>query len=470
MSTSIRGRRRSWVRPCAALVALTFVAAACGDDDDSTTATTAAAPATTAAATTTTAAPATTEPTPVTTAAPATTEAATATTEASSGEASGPATGDPVTIAYLGDETGVAAQPIVNVINATVDAINAKGGLLGHPIKIAATDIKSDVAASQAAVAAIPDDAIAVLLNSAITEASVADTLSTLNAPILGIGYSPTVWGGNLEIFNITCASSPDNCANPNFLTTASTIETTIGDQLLGAQNVGATEVVAASCAEVDSCSAAEPIFQAIGASLGLNMHPGVKVSSTAADYSSECIAFIQENIDYIQLSGSSTMGSNLIGSCLDQGYTGTFGASAGSVSKQLLDTDGQLAGGLNGFPWFVDDPLVKEYRDIMDKAGVDKAEYEAAQATGFYANLRLLQKAINQYGDASATLDRAAALAAMYQVKDENLGGLLAKPITFTQDNLDRTQNCFWPYIKHADGTLENPVGGLNVQCYPES
>jgi branched-chain amino acid transport system substrate-binding protein len=356
------------------------------------------------------------------------------------------------------------------VINATVEAINAEGGLAGHPIEIAATDIKSDVAAAQTAVSEIPDDAIAVLYNSALSEASVADTLSALNVPILGIGYSPTVWGGNLEIFQITCETSPDNCANPNFLTTASTIETTIGDQLLGAQNVGATNVVAASCAEVDSCSAAEPIFQAIGASLGLTMHPGVKVSSTAADYSAECVGFIQDGIDYIQLSGSAELGVKMIESCLDQGYEGTFGASAGSVKAALLETDGQLAGGLNAFPWFVDDPLVQEYRDIVEGAGIDEVEWGAAQATGFYANLRLLQKAINAYADPSTPLDRAAALAAMYQVKDETLDGLLAKPITFTEDNLDRTQNCFWPYIKHADGSIENPEGGLNVQCYPES
>jgi branched-chain amino acid transport system substrate-binding protein len=472
MSNSIRDRGGKLVRPLAVLITLAFVAAACGDDDDNATATTAATPATTEAAPATTeAAPATTEAAPATTeASTATTEAAPGTTAAASGEASGPATGDPVKIVFLGDETGVVGFPIGDLIKASADAINAKGGLNGHPIEISVTDIKSDVAAAQAAVAAIPDDTIAVLLNSPISEASIADSLSALGIPILGVGYNPSVWGGNLEIFKITCATSPDNCANENFLTTASTIETTIGDQLLGAVNVGATKVTTASCAEVDSCSAAEPIFTAIGQSLGLEVVPAVKISSTASDYSAECIGFIQQGIDFVQISASAGAAVNLINSCIDQGYEGSFGASAGSVRAEILATKAQVAGGLNGFPWFVDDPKVVEYRDIMDGAGIDELTYGYPVSTGMYANLLLLQKAINAFADPSAPLDGAAALAAMYQVKDETLDGLLATPVTFSPDDLDRTNNCFWPYISAADGSISNPEGGLNTQCYPES
>jgi branched-chain amino acid transport system substrate-binding protein len=470
MNSAIRLHRGRGLRVAAALIALTFVAAACGDDDDdsasaTTAATTEAAPATTQAA------PATTEASTVTTeASTATTEAAPGTTAAPSGEASGPATGDPVKIAFLGDETGVVGFPIGDVMEATADAINANGGLNGHPIEISVNDIQSDVAAAQAAVAAIPDDTIAVLLNSPISEASIADSLSALGIPILGVGYNPSVWGGNLEIFQITCATSPDNCANENFLTTASTIETTIGDQLLGAVNVGATKVTTASCAEVDSCSAAEPIFTAIGQSLGLEVVPAVKISSTASDYSAECIGFIQQGIDFVQISASAGAAVNLINSCLDQGYEGSFGASAGSVRAEILATEAQVAGGLNGFPWFVDDPQVVEYRDIMDAAGVDELTYGYPVSTGMYANLLLLQKAINAFADPSAPLDGAAALAAMYQVKDETLDGLLATPVTFSPDDLDRTNNCFWPYISATDGSIDNPEGGLNTQCYPES
>jgi hypothetical protein len=54
-----------------------------------------------------------------------------------------------------------------------------------------------------------------------------------------------------------------------------------------------------------------------------------------------------------------------------------------------------------------------------------------------------------------------------MYQVKDESLNGLIV-PVTFSKDNLDRTRDCFWPFIKDKDNKFTNPAGGLKYQCFP--
>src|SRR5256884_3604813 len=52
---------------------------------------------------------------------------------------------------------------------------------------------------------------------------------------------------------------------------------------------------------------------------------------------------------------------------CKTQGYLGYFGASATSVTAALYNTRGiKLAGGLNAFPWWVDDAPVKNFRDAM--------------------------------------------------------------------------------------------------------
>jgi branched-chain amino acid transport system substrate-binding protein len=467
MNRSTRDHRPRGLRPLTALVALALVVAACGDDDDDDDA---SSPATTeAAAATTEAAPATTEAAPATTAAaPATTEAAPATTEASSSTEGSEAMGDPVTIAVLTDETGPTPIPLVDVTQAAIDAINADGGLNGHPIEIQTWDVKTDAAAAQAAVAEIPTDAIAVLLSSSGTEASIADSLSALNIPILGVGYNPGVWGGSITPFQLNCAANADFCANPNFFTTATTADAVIAEQLVAAKEAGATKVTSVVCAEVDSCSTSIPVFEAIAQSLGLEVSPAVKVSSTATDYSAECIGAIQDGVDFMQVSASSATATNLAASCNDQGYEGIFGASAGSVNTTILAIDGTFAGGLNGFPWFVDDPKVAEYRDIMEGAGVSEDLWGSPHATGFYADLLLLQKALADYADPAAPLDGAAALAAMYQVKDEDLDGLLASPLTFTEDNLDRHQECFWPFIKQADGGIDNPLGGLTTSCFP--
>jgi hypothetical protein len=153
--------------------------------------------------------------------------------------------------------------------------------------------------------------------------------------------------------------------------------------------------------------------------------------------------------------------------SCGDQGYKGLWGASAGTVSGDLVKQHYTLAGGLNTFPWWVDDAPAAKYRDIMTKAGVTADQYGGAVQTGMYSALRLLQKGVNDHADATKPLDGAAALAAMYQVSNESLGGLIV-PVTFTAANLDRAQNCFWPYVKDANNKFTNPAGGLKTQCFP--
>jgi hypothetical protein len=43
-----------------------------------------------------------------------------------------------------------------------------------------------------------------------------------------------------------------------------------------------------------------------------------------------------------------------------------------------------------------------------------------------------------------------------------------LIAPVTFTEDNLDRTRGCFWPYVKDENNEFTNPLGGLTFECFP--
>ena len=167
-----------------------------------------------------------------------------------------------MTIAVLSDETGGTALTLGEVFKATAESINANGGLNGHPIKLDIQDMKSDTTAAQGAVARIPKDAVAVILNSNLSEASIAPALGKLDLPVLGNGYAPSAWSADISVLGLTCAKSKDYCAQPNFMTTTASIEASIAAQLLGAKNVGAKKVVSAVCAEVDSCSAGNSDLQ----------------------------------------------------------------------------------------------------------------------------------------------------------------------------------------------------------------
>ena len=247
-----------------------------------------------------------------------------------------------------------------------------------------------------------------------------------------------------------------------------STVTTTSGavvdEQVIGAKAAGATKLATAACAEVDSCSRAAPIFAADAAALGLAETGVVKVSSTASDYTAECIKFVQDGVDFVQVSAASTVGVKMWEDCQDQGYTGIFGASAGTVSGDLIKVDGiTLAGGIHGFPWWVDDAPVQQYRDAMDAAGVSADEYSSPTNTAMWSVLQLFAKANANMSD-DPTKDET--LAAMYTIKDETLDGLIP-PITFTEGQLASARPCFWPY-KLEGGEFSNPLGGLKYECYP--
>jgi branched-chain amino acid transport system substrate-binding protein len=444
-----------------------LIVAACGDDDDDN------ATATTTEAAATTAAPATTAASATTTA-PATTEAAAttaapATTQATASTAAAAADKEPVTVIALFDLTGPSptSKGSSEVTQATVDAINTEGGLNGHPIELQIVDTKGDPAAALAGIAdGQRKNPIAWLESSPSTETASSDALAATNTAVIGTGYSPSVWGGGFGA-DLSCAKNPAFCAKPNHMTITTTFGAVVAEQVLGAQAAGATTLGVAACAEVDSCSSAGPVFDAVAQAVGLKSVGTTKVSTTAADYSAECIAWIQQGVDFIQISGASSMGVHLMSDCADQGYEGIWGASAGTVSGDLIKQPYTLAGGVNAFPWWVDDAPVAKYRDTMDAAGVTPELYSGPAMTGLYSSLLLLQKAVADHADPDAPLDAAAVLDAFYQVTDESLDGLIA-PVTFTADNLDRNRPCFWPYSMDPDNNFTNPLGGLEYQCFP--
>jgi branched-chain amino acid transport system substrate-binding protein len=357
---------------------------------------------------------------------------------------------------------------MVKVANAWAEWVNGNGGINGHPVTMNVTDTKGDAAAAQAAIVSEEGkNPLAWVLVTPSTESAMAESLAASGIPVIGVGYNPSVWGGAIEAFKLACSPDPGApvaCALPNAFPTSTTFGAVVDEQVLGAQAAGAKTLAVAACAEVDSCSQAEPIFAADAKALGLGYTGLVKISSTAADYTSECIKFVQDGVDFLQISAAGAVGARMWSDCADQGYTGIFGASAGSVSGDILKVDGiKLAGGLNGFPWWVDDAPVKEFRDVMEAGGVSADEYSSPTATGLYAALQLFAKANADLGDTPTKDDT---LAAMYALNGETLDGLLA-PVTFTQGQPAPPRTCFWPYTL-TDGQFENPLGGLKFQCYP--
>jgi len=251
--------------------------------------------------------------------------------------------------------------------------------------------------------------------------------------PVLGgLGYFPKVWGALPNVFGITTQ-----------------FPTVVNMQVLAAKDVGAKSVGVAACAEVDSCAAAAPVYEAAAAKAGLKYNGLVKIANSASTFTAECLQFINSNTDVIQLSAAGAVGIRLFGDCVQQGYTGYLGATAGTVQPALYNGDPgiKLAGALNSFPWWVDDAPVAQFRTVMEAGGVEPDTYGQPVGTATYASLELFKTALEGDTALPASPTRADILAAYGKVKDETLDGLLPQPMSFTAGQPGPRVSCFWFY-----------------------
>jgi len=402
----------------AVIAVLTLAAAACGDDDNSSSATTVSQP-----------------------------------------------TGTPIKVGMMNPTTNTSAPPDLAspaAANAWAQWTNANGGINGHPVQIIVRDTKGDPSTAQAVAKDLveTEQVTWVLLNDSSQEAAVAPYLTTANVPVVeGTGYSPSVWG-----------------KLPTFFSVTTTIPATVQDQIVSAAGVGAKAFGVISCAENPNCSAAEPLYQPTATALGLKYAGLVKAAFSQPNFTAECLQLKNNGADFVQISASAQLGVRVYNDCQRQGYTPFFGASGGTyIVKDFADApDMKLAGGINSFPWWVDDAPVKEYRDAMAKYAND-TDIASPLPTAIWASLSLTAKAL---ANAPATVTRQTVFDGMYALNGEDLGGLLPVKVTYSKTK-GLGINCFYLYKQEKTGQpqrIDNGTpsgnsitsGGLKSNCYP--
>jgi branched-chain amino acid transport system substrate-binding protein len=325
--------------------------------------------------------------------------------------------------------------------------VNANGGLAGgHQVQIVSADSMGTATGGQAAVQTLvqQDGVDALLMSDPVAEYSVYAGLAKDNIAVLdGSGYGP-FWH-----------------TTPNFFDTSTDSTATQSASAPAGKAAGATVMAIAACSEVASCAQGAQAVVPVEKANGLQSSGVVTVSSTATDYTSQCLAFKQAKTDFVFLAVAPAGGAHLVSSCIQQGYKGLFGANASSFDPALFGSIKGLTmvGALNAFPWWINDPAVATFRSVMQQyaPGVN---YRTSEDTAAWTSLQLLRQALStKSGDVS----RASVLSAMYGVKNETLGGLLAQPVTYTAGQPAAAVNCFWQFkfvAGQQDPTVIAPAG----------
>lgn len=363
--------------------------------------------------------------------------------------------GSPIRVGVMLDASGpVAGKQLVAgpVSEAWAEDVNANGGVAGHPVELVVEDTKGDTpTANRIAQDFIADESIAaVAFQDAATEVAVGELLSKSGLPVIGgLGFTPDIWHGLPNWFGITTS-------NPALTLSG----------IVAARDKGLDRMVAASCAEDPGCAEFEQIFQGLVESEGGTYEGQIGITAAQPNYTAECLEFIRAEADFIYAISAPAEAIEVAADCAQQGYDSYFGASAGTLTKEVYDEVSRVTGGLNAFPWFVDAEPVQRYREVVEGAGIDEDDWTNVHASAAWVTMELLKKALeDDAANLGDPVNRRNVLAAYGKIKGETLDGLLPQPVTFAAGEPAPPVDCFWLYTAE-DGELS---GSFEPECAEE-
>jgi branched-chain amino acid transport system substrate-binding protein len=378
-----------------------------------------------------------------------------------------------IVIGTISARTGTAAVEWVHDTATTWQKwVNANGGINGHPVKVVSVDSKGDPAVAQAAVKElVEEDGIIAMVGS---------NDQTIQAwfPLLEDANIPGI-GGTCYYAFVLCSGPPGGDASPLYFSATTTVPAITDAVVVAAANAGKKDFGGVVCAEVAACAQVETFYKLTAPEVGMEYGGIVKVSASQSDYNAECLKLKQDGVDSAQLAVFETTAVRVMQDCATQGYKPFWTISAGTGSEVNMKKfseilDGPINGAIDGFPWWSKDPQVKAMRAAWKKYSPGK-DYKDSTVTAAWAAFELFRKAMANASDSPTSQE---VIDAMYELKDEDLGGLLPQKLTYTPGEPAPFVNCFWldkytpkggmQVVKTSDPSGNSKTkGDLKSDCY---
>lgn len=346
------------------------------------------------------------------------------TTSASSSSASSQAatpTGTPIKIGMIGSNSGSQAATCdqgATVGPAWAAWVNANGGINGHPVEMTSVDDKGDPVAAQAAGKQLINAGMAAVVAGCDNLLPAYDTDKiAAKIPVVSGPSNSQDWYTKVGLF----PTPTDNVSG-------------LQAQIAVAKQFGhATKFANIYCAEVTACGQANPVLKAAADKAGIG-YTSLAISSTATSYTSQCLSLQQQKVDYAQLNFVVSAAIKFIADCQAQGYNPIFGTSEQSIGNGTSQIKGAtLYGPAYAFPETPNVPVVQTFNDAMTKYAKG-SDWHDGTASFAWSGLEMIRKALMDANvPASTPVTAATVMSALYNVKDENLGGLLSNKVSYT-------------------------------------
>lgn len=372
----------------------------------------------------------------------------------SSGSTATPAS-SPIKVGFIcscsGNPAVATNLPPEDVYKSWANSVNAAGGIEGHRLQVIADDDAGNPGTSIADVEAmIADHVVAIVDNSVVDSAWAAD-VQKAHVPVVGL---------------ISIGST--FITNPDFFPEAQTIDSTVYAIADLAKVAGAHTLGVLYCAEAPQCAELVPLLKTAGAKVGVKQVYAQAISSTALDYTAQCVAAREKHVSAMFLAGASTTNGRVATDCAQQGYHPVYlvegdGYEASMAATPALKNSLWLES--VGIPFFSNLPAVQAADAAVDKyyPGVRTSSAWSENAVLGWSSGLLLEDALKAGGlTAGGTPTAAEVLAGLYSLKGDTLDGM-APPLTFSRSRPHAVDCWFTGRITNGVAVV---TGGGRTTC----
>jgi branched-chain amino acid transport system substrate-binding protein len=366
--------------------------------------------------------------------------------------------GATIKIGVIGSLTGAQASSSdqgATVAPAWAAWVNANGGLGGHPVQVIVMDDKGDPATAQADGQQFIGDGVSAIIVSSDNLVSAFDSAAIAKGiPLIGGPSDENDWYAKAGMFP----------------TMTGIVNGLAAQVAVAAQYGHAKKFANLYCAEVAACAQANPVLQGAAKAAGIG-YTQLAVSSTAPSYTAECLQLKQEGVDFAQLNFASAAAVRFVQNCQAQGYNPTWGSSEQSIGAAYASLPNFTAyGPAFAFPSVANAAPVDQFRSVMQKYA-SGTNWREGTASFTWDGLQVLAQAVKDENIPAATPVTAAdVMTGLYSFKNQNLGGVLANGLTYTQGKpFGITANACYFVVGMKDGQTTAPAG-LTPQCLGKS
>jgi len=362
------------------------------------------------------------------------------------------ATGTPIVLGSVGSytqagQTGSSVNsPGQQPIKAWASWVNSHGGINGHPVKLIVMDDQGNQAL------AVSD--VQQLVQQDHVEAFVSNQDGSLIS-----GYASyleqqkvPVLGGN--IYTGEWTSSPMFYPQSNTQIEGVTAIVTTAKKL-GIQRLGSV-----ACAEAVQCSQANAFIKLLATQQGIDTTYQAVVSSTAADYTANCLAAQSAKTQMmVLLIPTADEGNKIATSCAQQNYHPEWWVPGEAIGPGYLTTPSfeNTYNSSGTQPWYSTEAATADYHAAMAKYTTInfKTVEEPLLAPDAWASGLMLQEAVKLSG-ATGLPTSADIVAGLQKFTKDTLGGFVG-PLTFTNPAA-KVANCFYvTQIKNQKFVMAN-------------